>query len=87
MELRYHKRFKKQYRQLTPKLQKKADSAIRRFQKNPRDPRLRNHALHGELRGLRAISVMADMRIIFLEQDNDQRITFLHIGTHAQVYK
>ncbi len=87
MELYYHRRFKKQYRKLAPQLQQKVDHTIRLFEKNHHDSHLRNHALSGTFQGERAISVTGDMRIIFREENDYQRVTLLRVGTHNQVYK
>lgn len=81
-----HKRFKKQFQKLPPKLQRQTDAAIERLAMNPYDPRLRNHALRGELGGCRAISVTGDIRIVFQEENDYQDIYLLLIGTHSQVY-
>ena len=86
MQLYYHKRFKKQYQKLTPQLQQKVEKAIQHFKSNPFDPRFRNHALMGDSRGLRAISVTGDIRIVFEEFNNYQEVKLLRVGTHSQVY-
>lgn len=86
MELRFHKRFDKEFQKLSPKIQHKAKLVIQEFQRNPRHPLLRNHALRGSLEGLRAVSVTGDVRIIFTADGNYQKVTLLRIGTHSQVY-
>lgn len=87
MQLSFHQQFKKQYRKLSPILQKKAKATTKIFKRSPHDPHLRNHALKGNLLGRRAISVTGNVRIIFSEENDYQRVTFLGIGTHNQVYK
>lgn len=86
MTIHRHKRFKKQFQKLSPRIQQQADAAIKRLVVNPYEPRLHNHALHGELQGRRAFSVTGDIRIIFREEHDYQDIYLLMIGTHSQVY-
>lgn len=87
MQLRYHKRFLKQYQKLLPQLQKKVRKAVELFKRDPFDPRLHNHAIGGTFQGERSISVTGDMRIIFQEENDYQWVTLLRVGTHSQVYK
>jgi len=51
------------------------------FQKNPFDPLLKTHKLHGKFNGFWAFSVGYDIRIIF--EFRDKKIIWLHaIGEH-----
>jgi len=86
MQIKYHKNFEKSFKKLTPKLKQKTISAIEQFAKDPHNPLLRNHALKGGLRGLRAFSVGGDLRIIFHEKDNYVLVIMLNVGIHNQVY-
>jgi addiction module RelE/StbE family toxin len=86
MYIQYHKKFEKRFTKLTPQLKQKVKKCIERFDQNPFDTQLRNHALTGKLIGKRAISVMGDMRIIFEEQNNYVLVIMLDVGTHNQVY-
>lgn len=47
---------------------------------------LRDHKLVGTLKGLRAFFITGDVRVIYIEE-NDDSITLIDIGTHNQVYK
>lgn len=87
MLVRFHKQFEKQYRKCTPKLQNKILEAVEDFKQNPYELRLRNHPLHGGMQGQRSFSVTGDIRIIFHQENNYQRVTMLDVGTHNQVYK
>lgn len=87
MKIKYHRRFTKRYQKLLPHVQSKVRAAISHFVKNPHDPRLRNHALTGQLKGLRAFSVTGDICIIFEERDNYTFVILLDVGPHARVYK
>ena len=86
MRIRQHRHFAKQYKKLTPQLQNKVRLTLRKFQKNPHNSTLRNHPLKGNHYGERAISVTGDTRIVFIKEDNYQRVTLLRVGTHTQVY-
>lgn len=58
---------------------------LQRFSVDPYAPELRNHKLSGTLRGLRAISVSYDCRIVFAMVD-DNTALLVAIGTHDEVY-
>lgn len=58
---------------------------IRLFEENPFHPLLHNHQLTGSFRGFRAFWVTGNIRIIYQELEK-QKVRFLDIGTHNQVY-
>ena len=87
MKIKYHRHFEKQYQKLPTVLQSKVRLATSRFTRNPLDPRLKNHALAGQLKGFRAFSVTGDIRIIFEQHGSYTLVIFLSVGTHSQVYK
>ncbi|MEW6236322.1 MAG: hypothetical protein AB1656_13125 [Candidatus Omnitrophota bacterium] len=60
---------------------------LRIFKNNPFDHQLGNHALHGKQKGRRAISAGGDLRLVFIEINNYERVRFLAVGTHNQVYE
>lgn len=86
MKIIYKKRFEKSFEKIGLKFQNKILSTIELFQRDPFDPSLKNHGLKGELKGKRAISVTADVRIIFEEFDSYILVVMLDVGTHNQVY-
>jgi len=55
------------------------------FTTTPYDPELKNHKLSGQLKGLRAISVAYDCRIVFAMVDESTAL-LVSIGTHDEVY-
>lgn len=55
------------------------------FVENPKNEVLKDHALRGSMRGLRAFSVTGDIRVVYFIRDNIAY--FVDIGTHSQVYK
>ncbi len=59
----------------------------KRFEKNPHNPTLRNHALHGNMDGLRTISVTPDIRIVFQQYHDYIVVLFFDVGTHSQLYR
>ncbi len=88
MIIELHPAFEKSYRKRIasfPKLVVKTKERITLFAQNPFHPLLHDHALAGRQLRLRAFSVMGDLRIIYLPLSND-RVLFLDIGTHNQVY-
>ena len=86
MRIRYHKKFIKRFKKLSPTLRKRVVSSIRKFTKDPFDKTLHNHLLAGDLLGKRAFSVTGDLRVIFEEHDNYVVVIMLDVGTHSQVY-
>lgn len=86
MQIEIHQNFKKAYSKLSQKQKDKLKLIIEQFMNDPHHPSLKNHALHGEQRGRRAIAAGGDLRIIFIEEDNYHLVKFLAVGTHNQVY-
>jgi addiction module RelE/StbE family toxin len=86
MQFVFKKTFIKQYYKLSKSDQKKVDQALLLLEKNPQDPKLKNHALIGKLEGKRAIAAGFDLRII-LEVENEYLIVIvLAVSSHNQVY-
>jgi len=85
--IRSKKLFEKQFKKLPKNLQAKALQKIEIFSKTPMDKSLKNHALQGKLKGLRAFSVTGDVRIIFQEVDGYVIVLFIAIGSHSQLYE
>ncbi len=54
------------------------------FSENPNHPALRNHTLSGKYAGFRSIDVTDDWRAIYREKP--ERIKFVALGTHPQLY-
>ena len=86
MKIKFKKKFIKQYKKFSPKIQKKIDQTIFKFQKNPHKESLENHALLGKYKSQRSISAGGDLRLIFSEEKNYITVEFLQTGTHAQLY-
>ncbi len=86
MKIVYHKDFNKSYLKLSSKQQDKVDKALELFMENPFDPQLKNHPLHGDQKGRRAIAAGGDLRIVFEEINNYKKVIFYCTGSHNQVY-
>jgi len=86
MEIIFHKKFEKSFLQLSPKQQMKVDETVKLFRQNPHHPQLKNHLLHGSQKGNRAISAGGDLQLVFREEFNYQKVIFVRVGTHNQVY-
>lgn len=86
MQIYFKQRFIKQYRNLRKNDKIRVDQTLELFEKNPIDPKLKNHALQGKLLGKRSISAGFDLRIVFESQSNYLVVIMLGVGTHNQVY-
>ncbi len=86
MTLHTTRRFDKAFARLADRDQRRVESALKQFMDQPFHPELRNHALTGNLRGLRAISAGYDLRIVYEEEGGHVRVLLLNVGTHDEVY-
>jgi addiction module RelE/StbE family toxin len=55
------------------------------FAENTNHPSLRNHALSGKYAGFRSIDVTEDWRALYREEPD--RMKFVALGTHKQLYE
>lgn len=81
MEIRYSPKFKKQYKKLPKEIKTRAEKREVIFRKDPFDPRLKTHKLHGPQEGFMSFSVDYFYRIIF-EFVKADVVIFYEIGTH-----
>ncbi len=79
------KNFDKKFKKLTKKQQIQAKARILLFVKQPFDPRLNNHLLHGDKKLFRSININADLRLLY-EEVSDDIVRFLDIDTHSNLY-
>jgi len=86
MEVRYARRFQKQLAKLQKHEKIAVADTIVAFGKNPFDPKLKNHALKGTMKGKRSLSAGFDLRIIFEEHDGYTVVIMVAVGTHQKVY-
>lgn len=74
-------RFKKSFRRLHPRIQRKAISKIKIFKENPFNPQLKTHPLFGKEKECWAFWVDYHYRIKFIFLDGNE-VLFLDIGPH-----
>ncbi len=86
MKIYFHKKFDKQFGKLKKTEQEAVLDAIELFRKDTNNPKLKNHALKGNLKSQRAIHARFDLCLIYRELANAYEILFLKVGTHEQVY-
>lgn len=84
MEFDYKKRFGKSFKNLSPKVREKFSERLNIFIKNKYDSILDNHSVDRVYPGCRSIDITGDYRAIFF--DDEAVVTFVAIGTHAQLY-
>ncbi len=83
----FHRDFDKHYKQRIkpkPKLISQFRERYDLFLAGERGRPLNDHALTGDLQGGRAFSITGDIRVVYIELED--QIIFLAIGTHNQVY-
>lgn len=85
MEIYYSSKFYREYKKLSVKTKILAEAREKIFRNNPRDIRLKTHALTGELKGYWAFSIDHKTRIVF-EFKKEDVIWFHSVGSH-DIYK
>lgn len=81
MRILYVEKFKREYRKLPKDIQEFAEKKERLFRKDPFNPQLKIHKLHGVLKGFWAFSINYRYRIIFDFKDKDI-VRFYSVGDH-----
>ena len=87
MKVIFTRKFSKQYNKAPDKVKTAFNKRLDLFIKDKYHPLLSNHALLGELKDLRSISITGDWRALFRELESGELIFFEFIGTHSQLYK
>ncbi|MBU6321416.1 MAG: type II toxin-antitoxin system mRNA interferase toxin, RelE/StbE family [Patescibacteria group bacterium] len=85
MRLYFSARFKKKRARLPHPLQAKLDERLTLFAREPFDPILNNHQLHGKYAGYRSIDIMGDYRAMY-DPVGESGAHFILHGTHAELY-
>ena len=80
------KDFKKDLYKLPQKQREQFYERLLIFSKNPLEPILNNHQLHGKHKNARSINVTGDIRAIY-EQVSENRVLFLKIDNHNNLYQ
>lgn len=86
MKIVYSKQFVKQYKNLTPKLQRQTKARIEFWKEHPGDPTLRLHKLKGKLSNFYSINITGDIRALYEIIGGDVYL-YEMIGSHSQLYK
>lgn len=86
MEIRFSKKFAKQYDKSPKKIRDIFVERLELFKKEPSQQLLNNHSLKGNLLGYRSINITGDWRALYKELPDDV-IIFEMLGTHSQLYK
>jgi len=89
VELIWDTSFKRAYKKRVSgsvALKKKFWETLELFVNNPFDTRLKTHKLTGKLKGLWALSVDYDCRLVFKFIKENDVILLIDIGTHDEVY-
>ena len=81
----YSFKFLKQFKKLPKSVKIKSVQVEKIFRKNPFDPKLKTHKLHGSMKDYWAFSINYSYRIGFTFVDA-QHIRFHAVGTH-DIYK
>jgi addiction module RelE/StbE family toxin len=85
MQIVFHKKFKKAFLKLPPKVQRRFGAQLEIFCQDPYDPTLNNHALTGTLQAYRSINITGDIRAWY--EVVGEEVVFLKIGSHSELYR
>ncbi len=78
-------RFRRHYRKLPTHLQDRTDERLELLLRDPFNPLLNNHPLHGVRRTDRSINVTGDYRVVYRETESSAYL-LIDIGTHDDLY-
>ena len=82
------KTFIKNYKNLSPKIQDEADFVLEKLERGERlDPKYKDHALKGDLKGLRDCHIRFDLVLIYEIDEEILILSALRIGKHNKVFK
>ena len=85
MRFYYRKKFRRQYKKMPVKIQKKFDEQAALFRNDPSDRRLAIHRPQGDKKLLVSMNVTGDYRALFVWEAKRQ-VRFHEIGTHSELY-
>lgn len=84
MEVKFHTTFKKKLKKIPPKIQGRFYERLELFLQDKFIGVLNNHSVDRAYPNCRSINVSGDYRAIF--EDYGERIIFINIGTHSDLY-
>jgi addiction module RelE/StbE family toxin len=79
------KRFDKQFRKQSQKIQQEFAQRIKLFLVDLNDPRLNTHKLSGKLKDLWSFNVSGDIRVVF-DKSFAGIVVLEAIGSHSELY-
>ena len=85
IQIKYSKKFKKQYSKFSPKIREQFKTRQRLWINDPYNIQLHLHMLTGEFAGLYSMNITGDIRALY-EKNDDNYVIFGFIGTHSQLY-
>ncbi len=85
MKLHYTAHFLRKLRKLSPVDQACVRATLEILEQHPDHPALHTHPLHGSKRGMYAITVQYDLRILYAKHEQNI-LLMLTVGTHDEVY-
>jgi addiction module RelE/StbE family toxin len=85
MQVTTTKKFDKQFKKQSPKIQKEFANRIALFLSDIHNPKLNTHKLSGQLKNLWSFNVSGDIRVIFDCSFKDI-IVLESIGSHSALY-
>lgn len=84
-QVEFHKDFQKDFKKLSPVIQKKFWQRLELWQEQPLHVLLNHHVLTGKLQGKHSINITGDVRAIY-EERSETLVIYLLVGRHAQLY-
>jgi len=84
MEIKFKKRFQKDFKKLLQKIKDKFYERLEVFTNNKFDIVLNNHSVDKVFSDCRSINITGNYRAIF--KDDGDVVVFITIGTHSELY-
>ena len=85
MEFYRSSRFERHFKKLPASIRAQAATRLVLFARDPFNPLLNNHPLHGVHKDKRSINVTGDYRIVYREVEEGVAL-LIDIGTHNELY-
>ena len=79
------KKFDKQFKKQSVKIQKEFEKRITLFLSDLNDPLLSTHKLSGKLKDQWSFNVSGDVRVVF-DKSHDSIVILVAIGSHSDLY-
>ena len=85
MNVKYSRRFLKQYYKFSPKIQERFRQRLGLWQIEPTNPILGIHPLSGQFAGYYSLNVTGDIRALY-HKSGEGYVLFGFIASHSQLY-